>query len=188
MSNVFSLDAPTADFVKSPSDAVELLIGCGNSRVKRLDKDRSNEWKNLYTLDMDAACHPDIVWNIDNLPLPFDDEAFEEIHAYEVLEHSGKQGDWKFFFEQFAEFWRILKPGGYFYATVPMWDSEWAWGDPGHTRVITPGTLVFLSQKEYSNQIGRTNMTDYRSTWHHDFEIVGTQETNNQLCFVLKKQ
>lgn len=186
--NTFSTAAPTVDFVEGASNAVELLIGCGNSRVKMLDANRSNEWKGLYTLDMDASCNPDVVWNLEEFPLPFENETFEEIHAYQVLEHTGKQGDWKFFFAQFAEFWRILKPGGKFYATVPMWDSEWAWGDPGHTRLITAGTLVFLSKEEYAKQIGKTNMTDYRMTWKHDFHIDGVQETNGHLCFVLKKQ
>jgi SAM-dependent methyltransferase len=185
--NNFALVPPTVDFVASPSNAVELLIGCGNSRVKRLDHAKSNEWRGLYTLDMDASCNPDVVWNIDELPLPFEDEAFEEIHAYEVLEHSGRQGDWRFFFAQFAEFWRIMKPGGRFYATMPAWDGEWAWGDPGHIRVFVPGTLGFLSQREYELQVGNTMMTDYRSVWKHDFEVEGVQETNGQLCFVLRK-
>jgi SAM-dependent methyltransferase len=187
MNNTFSLVAPTVDFVKVPSEAVELLIGCGNSREKRLDANRSNIWKNVYTLDIDPSCNPDVVWNLDDLPLPFEDETFEEIHAYEVLEHCGKQGDWRFFFAQFAEFWRILKPGGMFYATTPCWDAVWAWGDPGHTRVFTPGTLNFLSQDAYNRDVGKTMMTDYRGVWPHDFQIAGAQETNGQFCFVLRK-
>jgi len=187
MSNTFSLTAPTVDFIKSTPDAVELLIGCGNSREKRLDANRSNVWRNVYTLDIDPNTRPDIVWDLNDLPLPFDDETFEEIHAYEVLEHTGKQGDWQFFFKQFAEFWRILKPMGRFYATTPMWDSEWAWGDPGHVRVFTFGTLQFLRQAAYARDIGKTMMTDYRHVWPHDFEVEGAQETNGQFCFVLRK-
>jgi len=185
--NTFNLVAPTVDFVPTPSNAVELLIGCGNSRLKRLDANRSNEWRGLYTLDMDASCNPDVVWDLDVLPLPFEDETFEEIHAYEVLEHTGRQGDWKFFFEQFAEFHRILKPMGRFYATMPIWDGEWAWGDPGHVRVFSKGTLQFLRQAAYVRDIGKTMMTDYRSVWKLDFELEGCQEVNGQLAFVLRK-
>jgi SAM-dependent methyltransferase len=66
--------------------------------------------------------------------LPFDDNTFDEIHAYEVLEHIGKQGDWMRILREWSEWWRILKPGGHLYASSPLWSSEWAWGDPGHTQ------------------------------------------------------
>lgn len=93
-------------------------------------------------------------------PLP--DSSIDEIHAYEILEHLGHQGDVHAFFAEFWEYWRVLKPNGYFCATVPWYESMWAWGDPGHTRIITPGTLVFLDPVEYQSQLGKTPMTDYR--------------------------
>jgi len=148
----------------------ELLIGCGNRRVKILFEEDKKEWANLTTLDFDPDCNPDVLWDLDNLPYPFKDNYFDEIHAYEVLEHCGKQGDWVYFFNQFSEFWRILKPGGNFYATVPNWNEIWCFGDPGHTRVINDGTLIFLSQEQYKIQVGVTAMTDYRNFYKADFE------------------
>lgn len=177
------------DFVSTPITGVELLIGAGNSRVKQLANPETGEkWRGLVTLDIDPDSKPDVLWNLEHMPLPFEDETFEEIHAYEVLEHFGEQGDWRAFFRHFEEFHRILKPGGWFFATVPMWDSEWAWGDPGHTRVITPGTLQFLSQEAYENGVGTSTMTDYRNWYKADFHIAGCSESGDRLCFVLKKQ
>jgi SAM-dependent methyltransferase len=116
----------------------ELLIGCGNDRRKKITFPQTpSDWTQLVTLDIDASTKPDIVHDLNVLPYPFLDSTFDEIHAYEVLEHCGRQGDWKFFLDQFAELWRILKPGGFLVATCPMWDGPWAWGDPGHTRVIS---------------------------------------------------
>lgn len=180
----------SAPFIATPIKGYELLIGCGNARKKMLSIDGKKDtgWKDLKTLDMDPRCNPDVLWDLNNLPLPFVDESFHEIHAYEVLEHIGKQGDWRAFFDQFTEFHRILKPDGHFFATVPMWDCEWAWGDPGHTRVITPGTLTFLQQSAYESDVGRTAMTDYRSYYKVDWELIGAQEANQRLCFVLKKK
>jgi predicted SAM-dependent methyltransferase len=162
----------------------ELLIGCGNSRRKKLGFSR--EWSNLVTIDHDPGCGADVVHDLDETPWPFADDSFDECHAYEVLEHLGTQGDYRSFFRHFHEIWRVLKDGGHLFATVPSWKSEWAWGDPSHVRVITPGTLVFLSQAEYRRQVGRTAMTDFRWLWKGDFEIAHSECDEHNHIFVLK--
>lgn len=165
----------------------ELLIGCGNARKKFITSEViPAEWKKLTTLDIDPSCNPDVVWDLNQVPLPFEDNSFNEIHAYEVLEHVGRQGDWKFFFDQFADFHRILRPGGFLVGTCPMWDSPWAWSDPGHTRLLSKHSLVFLSQAEYERQVGKTHMTDYRAYYKADFEILAVTEHEHVWGFVLK--
>lgn len=166
----------------------ELLLGSGNNITKRITfKEIPPDWSDdLVTLDIDPRCHPQVVHDLRNPVLPFPDNRFDEIHAYEVLEHTGQQGDWKLFFEQFNEFWRVLKPGGWFIATCPMWDSPWSWSDPGHSRIISKHTLTFLSQKEYEIQIGKTAMTDYRAWYKGDFELFAAQESEHQVGFVLR--
>ena len=164
----------------------ELLIGCGNDRRKKVTwGDVSKEWTKLVTVDCDPSVKPDIVHDLDVLPYPFTDNEFSEIHAYEVLEHCGTQGDWKFFFAQFNEFYRILKPDGFLVCTVPSWDSPWAWGDPGHRRVITRGSLVFLDHDEYG-QLGKTAMTDYRPWLKCNFKAIALKEEGDNFGFVLQ--
>lgn len=164
----------------------ELLVGCGNSRVKHVRGSWGPEtFQNLTTLDVDPGVKPDVVHDLNVFPYPFDGGSFDEIHAYDVIEHTGTQGDWRFFFDQFHEFWRILKPGGFFVAKVPMWNSPWAWGDPGHTRVIPKESLVFLNRDEYK-QLGETAMTDYRQWWKGDFEPYAYTEQEHQLGFILR--
>ncbi len=172
----------------SPQEFNELLIGCGNSRTKLFAQDdKPAEWSNLITLDIDPNCSPDVLHDLTEFPYPFSDNEFDEIHAYEVLEHTGQQGDWVFFFTQFEEFHRVLKPNGYLFGTVPHWLSIWAWGDPGHTRIINNGTLVFLSQKEYSKQVGKKPMTDYRHYYKADFDIEMSEQTEDgKYIFALK--
>lgn len=165
----------------------ELLIGCGNNRAKRIKHgDVHSDWQNLTTLDIDPSCKPDVVWDMNVLPYPFEDGTFDEIHAYECLEHCGKQGDWRFFFDQFTELHRILKPDGLLCATVPMWDSPWAWADPGHTRVIPKESLYLLHQGLYDDEVGKTSLTDYRPFYKADFQLVALNEAEHQLGFILK--
>lgn len=167
---------------------MELIIGCGNSRKKQITfPEIPSEWsKDLVTLDWDESCNPTVVHDLNILPYPFDDDMFDEIHAYEVLEHLGTQGDYRAFFNQFSELHRILKPGGYLIGTSPNWDNVWAWSDPGHTRVISPQSLAFLSQKEYDKQIGVTAMTDYRGCYEADFDLIAQKEDEYNFGFVLQ--
>lgn len=163
----------------------ELLIGCGNVRHKFIGG--QGPWENLTTLDIDPECGADVVHDLNVTPYPFDDETFGEIWAQEVLEHFGTQGDWRGWFAQWSEFYRIMQPGGLFYITSPKWDSPWAWGDPGHTRIISHEALTFLSQAEYEKQIGKTSMTDYRHVWKGDFRLRIAQDVGSSNLFVLER-
>jgi len=149
----------------------ELLIGSGHDKTKRISAP-GETWKNLVTLDVNPRCKPDVVYDLNGLLLPFKDSTFDEIHAYEVMEHLGKQGDWPFFFTQFDDFARVLKPSGTFYMSSPHAESKWLWGDPGHTRYVGPECLVFLNRDEYRRQLGNTMMTDYRDYFLSDWRII----------------
>lgn len=164
----------------------ELLLGAGSRHDKLISLPDFKEWADLTTLDFNEDHKPDVIWDLMNVPLPFDDDTFDEIHAYHVLEHTGRQGDFRFFFRQFQDFWRILKPEGVLLGMGPAPGSSWVWGDPGHTRVIYPESFIFLNQQEYTNQIGKTPMTDYRFVFKGDFEIILLQAQDDSLVYGLK--
>lgn len=166
---------------------MDLLLGCGSNRDKKIRFDGPDWNAPLVTLDFNEAHKPDVVWDLNNLPLPFEDSTFDNIHAYDVLEHVGQQGDWKFFFAQWSDLWRILKPGGHFVGVSPHPTSPWAFGDPGHTRVLSPECLTYLSQAEYQKQVGVTAMTDYRFCYAADFQVVHCEIlANRNFVWVLK--
>lgn len=116
---------------------------------------------------------------------------WDEIHAYQVLEHLGQQGDAHAFLAQFAELWRILKPGGYLVAEVPSRKSAWLWGDPSHRRVICHESLSFLDQQQYILQCDgpertRTAMSDFRNLYRADFQLIQQVDNGVDFAFVLQ--
>lgn len=166
----------------------ELILGAGSTSHSKVIYDKEDKsYQNPIRLDINPDHDPDVTWDLNQRPLPFADEEFDEIHAYEVLEHIGTQGDYKSFFEEFEEYYRILKPGGRIYGSVPRWDSMWAWADPSHVRVISGGTLVFLSQAEYEKQVGKTPMSDFRYIYKGDFKPLLVQDEGESMFFVLEK-
>lgn len=198
------------------SDYRELLLGCGHSRAKRIPtQEGGREWHNLVTLDFNPEVNPDVICDLDlitdiggkkywcaldywgkEVPSCIDPKGciirpdyFNEVHAYEVLEHLGQQGNHQLFFMHFSEIWRILKPGGLLCATCPSRFSEGLWGDPGHRRVITGLSLVFLDQEQYSRQCDRelpTAMSDYRNVYKADFQLVDSHDDRRTFSFVLR--
>lgn len=147
-----------------------LLIGCGSNLTKQFSSDDSFEWDELVTLDINPDHKPNVVHDLMSFPYPFEDNTFDEIHAYDVLEHTGQQGDYKFFFKQWDEFYRVLKPGGFFFGSCPTATSVWAWGDPSHTRIISKENIAFLSQIFYAQNIGNTAASDFRYIYKSDFD------------------
>jgi len=195
----------------------ELLLGCGHSREKRMtpmgtELTQYNVWQNLTTLDNNREVAPDVVCDLDTLydwtftdcpqglrdltesptgrpyDLRFSDSVFDEVHAYEVLEHLGYQGNAPMLLNHFTQIWRILKPNGYLCATVPSRYSPWLWGDPSHRRLINEETLSFLDQDNYKQLDGPrpTSMSDFRGIYSADFKIVERQDNHKQFFFILQ--
>jgi len=163
-------------------------------------------WQHVTTVDINTACRPDYIMDLEKglrtlrPPLPNDvdlfrstgnvfwtlkDNIFSEVHAYEVLEHLGHQGNVTEFFGDFDELWRVLAPGGWLCATVPSRYSVWLWGDPGHRRAILPAMLQFLNRPNYRN-LGRSPMSDYRDLFVSDWDVVHSYDNEETHSFVLQ--
>jgi hypothetical protein len=197
---------------KNPPAYRELLLGCGHSRHKKIPTGAWSPaggatWRNLATLDFNPDVKPDLVCDIDSRAWfalnrlgpehqpcvteigELRSDYFDEVHAYEVLEHIGAQGDYRAFFAHFSEIWRLLRSGGLFCATVPSRFSEGLWGDPGHRRAIVPMSLVFLDQSQYILQCDRekpTSMSDYRNVYSADFRVLDQHDDRHSFRFVLQ--
>ena len=171
------------------SDYTELLLGCGYRRKKDIRyQNTPKDWQKLVTLDNNPRCNPDNIFNLFQLRevrLPFCNDCFNEIHAYDVLEHLAHQGDHEFFFAEFSEYWRILKPNGLLIATVPDLKSKYALGDPSHKRIITYEQLQFLDQDQYK-KVGKSKCSDFRHIYAADFKILSHRIIETDFIFILR--
>ena len=179
---------------------------------------KQREWQNLITLDHNPTCKPDLMGDLDTIyrfsfacrtnytyeflstiadeVYPdetvnnwfFKESIFDEVHAYETLEHLGHLGDAFAFFAHFSEIWRILKPDGYLCATVPSRYSPWLWGDPSHRRLINEESLSFLDQDNYAQLDGPrpTMMSDFRHIYKADFKVIERQDNHKLFYFILQ--
>jgi len=159
--------------VPTPSEHRELVIG--KLRAKLLGRTGQTSYQNPTYEE---------IWR--NGLTQHRDSLFDEVHAYHVLQQIGTAGDPKSFFDMFIALWRVLKPGGHLYATVPSPCSDWLWGDPGNVRAITPASLSFLQQPIYDKNAGITSMTDYRYLYQADFEPELMQDDTRELRIILR--
>lgn len=88
-------------------------------------------------------------------PIPFDDDHFDAVSAYDFLEHVPRvlprpdgHGLRFPFVELMNEVWRVLKPGGRFYASTPAVPHEAAFQDPTHVNFITALTHQYFTRPQ----------------------------------------
>lgn len=90
--------------------------------------------------------------NLSLQPIPFPDDHFASVSAYDFLEHVPRvlptpdgQATRFPFIELMNEIWRVLAPGGLFYAVTPAYPHPTAFQDPTHVNIITAETQEYFT-------------------------------------------
>jgi SAM-dependent methyltransferase len=104
---------------------------------------KGQEWINL---DMNPKANPDVVWNLEDLPMPFLDNSFDCVLATHILEHLGKD-QWV---RVVADIHRILKPGGAMIAVTPHGSSDVALGMAQHKQAFFECTWNTIRAESYT--------------------------------------
>lgn len=88
-------------------------------------------------------------------PIPFEDDTFDSVSAYDFLEHvprvlqTADGSATRFpFVELMNEIWRVLKPAGLFYACTPVYPGKAAFQDPTHVNIMTADTHHYFVQPQ----------------------------------------
>lgn len=112
---------------------MKLALGVGNRPIEEaVNHDR-----------FAFADYIDVAHDLNVFPWPWEDNSFEEIVAFDVLEHLDD------FIAFFNECWRILKPGGSVLVQVPRYDSMNVAIDPTHKRGYHPKSFEYLDPETY---------------------------------------
>lgn len=101
------------------------------------------------------------IWDIDTGNWPIDDNIYDNIHAWNVLEHIRNK------VIVLNEAWRILKPGGIIEIVVPdfMKKAELAIADPTHVSFWVQGTFMqyFAGQRGLNIDIKKWELVECRN-------------------------
>lgn len=117
-------------------------------------------------------------------PIPFADNTFDFITAFDIIEHIPKviyAPNRRFpFVELMNEVWRTLKPNGYFLSHTPVYPYSAIFGDPTHVSTLTHETFT-----GYFDDVSR-NAEMYG--FHGYFKVVSQHLIIPHLVSVLQKK
>jgi len=93
-----------------------LSIGCGKRPAEQ----------NVVRLDKSPEVAPDVVWDLDEYPYPFENSSFSDVECLDVIEHLADIP------RTMEELHRILKPSGLLKITTPHFSCVNSYADPTH--------------------------------------------------------
>lgn len=137
-----------------------LDMGCGAAPRNPYRRDE------LHAVDLrDCQTAPSVVFRTANLtlePIPYADGYFDSVSAFDFLEHvprilmhpSGQATRFPLI-ELMSEVWRVLVPGGRFYALTPCYPNAEAFRDPTHVNIMTDQSHeYFCGERPYGANYG----------------------------------
>lgn len=133
-------------------------------------------------LNVDKYGEPDLRWDLETFPWPWDDNTVSEVKLIHVLEHLGQQT--QTYLQIIQELYRICLPDAKIQIIVPHHRHDNFVHDPTHVRAITPSGLQMFSRK--LNQDWQTQgcaNTPLGLYLNVDFELVKTNLVASALWF-----
>lgn len=128
-----------------------LDLGCGGVPRNPYGHDE------LFGVDLSGSADGGAIRraNLALQPIPFDSDHFDSVSAYDFLEHVPRvlptpdgQATRFPFIELMNEVWRVLRPGGLFYAVTPVYPSRAAFQDPTHVNIMTVDTHTYFTRPQ----------------------------------------
>ncbi len=131
------------------------------------------KYPGYVNVDSATACTPDVVWDLEKTPWPWEDNSVSEIKLEHVLEHLGETtasyiAIWK-------EMYRVCRNGAEIHIMVPHWTHENFYNDPTHLRAVTPASIQLFDQSRNLETIARGQRGTTLGLFHEiDIELLDT--------------
>ncbi len=135
-------------------------MGCGHNKID-----------GYVNVDLSPACNPDVVWDLEVFPWPWDDDSIDAVRFYHSLEHMGESA--RAFLGIMKELYRVCRDAAEIEINVPHPRHDCFISDPTHVRIITPGVLSAFD-REWNDKckfIGAAN-TPLAHYLNVDFKVV----------------
>ncbi len=111
---------------------LRLNLGCGAKRLEDY-------------VNVDKFGKPDLLFDLESFPYPWQDNSVSEIEMHHVLEHLGQRTE--IYLQIIQEIYRICQPEAKVHITVPHHRSDRFYHDPTHVRPITSVGLSMFSKR-----------------------------------------
>ncbi len=92
-------------------------------------------------VDVTARTQPDLVHDLDKTPWPLPDSYFNEVHAYDVVEHLRDIP------RTMEEIHRVCAPGARVFITVPHFSSANSFTDPTHRHHFSARSMLYFTDE-----------------------------------------
>jgi len=109
-------------------------MGCGHNRIE-----------GFVNVDAAAACNPDEVWDLEQMPWPWSTGVATEVRFIHSMEHMG--GDPKVFMAMMRELYRVCAPSAVVEIHAPHPRHDDFLNDPTHVRAISPNMLSLFDRE-----------------------------------------
>jgi predicted SAM-dependent methyltransferase len=117
---------------------VKLNMGCGFNRIA-----------GVVNIDKSPACHPDMVFDAETLPWPWETSSIDGVLFNHSLEHMGASTS--MFLSIIQELYRVCAPNAKVRINVPHPRHDNFINDPTHVRAVTP-EMMCLFDKERNQE------------------------------------
>jgi SAM-dependent methyltransferase len=150
------------------NDAKILDLGCGKSKQA-----------GAIGIDISPDTQADIVYDLSVFPYPFEDNQFDEILCYDIIEHLPDT------VRVMEEIHRVAKPNAIVKIRVPHYACWWAYSDPTHKKVFSPFSFDHFLENKLFEHYTRVcfRLVSRKIDFHRVFKWTGLEFLANKFPF-----